>query len=247
MFASIILAAMTQRNSLKTASTGLAGALALAAGNSAYGDIIVGSPMPSTVPPALTNVAGGPTTTVNWDVNGDGIQDFTFTNRFPNTTTTGVVWQMNMNPFGASGATNGVLGYQGAFVRYAFALQPNANIGPGGAFSTVAQVVLGSQYRSGGVPMFYGGFAAGPNGNGAVTPGTQAFAGFRFNAADGTHYGWIRLSVNSGRIDFVSAAWESTPNTAIAAGAVPEPGTMALLALGAVGVVGTAIKRRRRA
>ena len=94
---------------------------------------------------------------------------------------------------------------------------------------------------------YYGGFAAnGPNGS--VAPGTFAFAGFRFNAADGTHFGWVKLAVNAGLIDFanpIAAAYESTPGTAIAAGAVPEPGTMSLLALGAAGVVGAVIKRRR--
>ncbi|HEY6986850.1 MAG TPA: PEP-CTERM sorting domain-containing protein, partial [Bryobacteraceae bacterium] len=91
---------------------------------------------------------------------------------------------------------------------------------------------------------YYGGFAAnGPNGS--VAPGTFAFVGFRFNAADGVHFGWVRLAVNAGLIDFDSAAYETTPNTAILAGAVPEPGTMALLALGAAGILGTVIKRRR--
>ena len=58
----------------------------------------------------------------------------------------------------------------------------------------------------------------------------------------------LSFAVNAGLIDFanpIAAAYESTPNTAIAAGAVPEPGTMSLLALGAAGVVGAVIKRRR--
>ncbi len=239
-----------------TTSGGLLGAMAIAGGTTAYGDVLATrvtnsvtnprllSPTPTGVPADLTNVPGGATTMVNWDVNSDGIIDFTFTNRYPNTATgSGVVWQMNMNPATGTAATNGVLGYNGPFVRYAFALQANAPIGPGGAFSTVTQVVLGSQYRYNGTPYFYGGFAAGGP-NGSVPPGTNAYAGFRFQAADGTHYGWVRLNVNAGIIDFSSAAWETSPNTQILAG-VPEPGTMAMMAMGAAALVGAAIKRRR--
>jgi hypothetical protein len=232
---------MKQQKNMVKATKGLAGALAIASGTAAYAN-----PVPSVVPADFV-VAPGTATAgpVNWDVNSDGTPDFTFSYRFPNTATgSGVVWQANMNTIAA---TSGVVSYLGPFVRYAFALQSNTLINSGSAFSTTAglQVVLGSQYRSGGVPSYYGGFAAGPNANGAVPPGTQAFVGFRFNAADGTHFGWLRLSVGPGSIDFVSAAWDNVPNQGIAAGAIPEPGTMALLALGAAGVVGAAIKRRR--
>ena len=84
--------------------------------------------------------------------------------------------------------------------------------------------------------------------NGSVAPGTFAFAGFRFQAADGVHFGWVRLAVNAGLIDFanpIAAAYESSPNTAIQAAQYPEPGTISLLALGAAGVLGAVIKRRR--
>jgi hypothetical protein len=239
------LNSLTSNSRRSLASKGLMGALMIASGTTAYGQIIsMGIPADFTVAPGTANAPP-----VNWDINLDGTPDFTFTYRYPNTAagTNGVIWQANMNPFTGSAATNGAISYQGPFVRYAFALANGANIGPGGAFSTVAQVALGSRYRSGANTNYYGGFAAGPNANGAVPPGTQAFVGFRFNAADGTHYGWIRLSVGPGSIDFVSAAYQAMPNTAIAAGAIPEPGTLGLLALGAVGVAGAAIKRRRSA
>ena len=231
---------MSKRARIKNIGKGLAGAVAIASGTSAYGSIVT---VP--VPADLTNSPGGANTTVNWNVDGVGGNDFTFNNRYPNTTTgSGVVWQMNMNPATGTSATNGVVSYLGPFVRYAFALAANTSIGTGSPFSTVTQLVLGSQYLSGGIPMYYGGFAAGPNGNGAVTPGTVAFAGFRFSAPDGTHYGWIALSTSAGTIHFVNAAYETTPGMAIPAG-VPEPGTMAMLAMGAAGLLGAVIKRRR--
>ncbi len=185
----------------------------------------------STTPADLMNTAGGANTMTNWDVNLDGIMDFTFQNRYPNSATQ-VVWQLNFNPLAAG---SGVVGYAGPFIPYANALTAGTMIGAGSAFQTGAQVTLGSNYGG----TFYGGFAA------AVPPGTNAYAGFRFNAADGVHYGWIFLNVNAGIIDFTGAAYESTPGMAIAAGAIPEPGSMALLALGAAGVLGAVVKRRR--
>lgn len=226
-----------------TVSKGLAGALAIASGTASYAAPVQVSP-----PADLTNVPGGANTTVNWDVNSDGIIDFTFNNRYPNTAAgdQGVVWQLSMNPFAGTAATNGLVSYAGAFVRYAFALQSGVSVGPATTtFSTQTQVVLGSRYSYGADGIYnYGGFAAGGP-NGSVTPGTNAFVGFRFNAADGTHYGWVRLNVNAGIIDFSTAAYNTTPATAIVTGQVPEPSTLAMLAIGAAGLVGTAIKRRR--
>ncbi len=78
--------------------------------------------------------------------------------------------------------------------------------------------------------------------------GLTAFAGFRFLNASGVHYGWVRLLVEetSNQITIFDYAYEDTPDTAIAAGAgaaaVPEPGTMALVLIGACGL---AARRRR--
>ena len=178
---------MTKLDGFKTLGKGLAGAIAIASGTSAYGTIITVS-----TPADLTNVPGGANTSVNWDVNGDAINDFTFTNRYPNTAPGryGVIWQLNMNGIAA---TSGTLGYAGPFIRYAFALAAGANIGPGGDFNAGGQACLGSRYSYGSAGIYYyGGFAAnGPNGS--VAPGTFAFAGFKFNAADGIHFGWVKL------------------------------------------------------
>ena len=143
-----------------------------------------------------------------------------------------------MNPFAGSAATNGTVGYQGAFIRYATALPAGFSIGAtlansagGGAntWSTATQVTLGSRYLSGGVPTYYAGFAAGAGGaaHNAVTPGTSAFVGFRFNSGGNTLYGWVRLSVGPGSIDFVSAAYNTIPGAPITAGAIPEPSSLA--------------------
>jgi hypothetical protein len=232
----------------------MAGALAIAGGTQAYGGIVQVTPPPSTTIPVGTNANGAYDPTyagdVAWDVDNNGSTDFFFRLRYPGPPAgnTGIVWQNDFNPFTNLSATNGIVSYQGAFVRYGTALQAGATIGAASTFSTATQVVLGSRYYSAGVPTYYGGFAAGPGGppNNPVAPGTLAYSGFRFAAPDGTHFGWIQLSVSAGHITFMNAAYESTPGTPIVAGAVPEPSTLAMLAVGATAALGTVIKRRRR-
>jgi hypothetical protein len=76
--------------------------------------------------------------------------------------------------------------------------------------------------------------------------GLRAFAGFRFSNASGVHYGWVQVQVDetSNDITVFDFAYEDRPDTAIAAGAVPEPGTMALMLMAACGLA--ACRRRFR-
>ena len=148
---------MSPKSILQTTAKGVSGAIALAAGTSAYANIV------SVAVPADFNVAAGTASVgpVTWDVNGDGTADFQFVYRFPNTSTaSGVIWQANMNPATGLQATNGALGYQGAFIRYAeaftigtvFGATPPANT-PAVSFPTTStQVTLGSRYLSNSVP-----------------------------------------------------------------------------------------------
>jgi hypothetical protein len=71
--------------------------------------------------------------------------------------------------------------------------------------------------------------------------------GFRFaNEANGGqfHFGWVRFSfgATAGQRTIVEYAYEDVAETAIPAGAVPAPGSLALLTLGALGLAG----RRRK-
>ncbi|ADE53084.1 hypothetical protein [Coraliomargarita akajimensis] len=71
----------------------------------------------------------------------------------------------------------------------------------------------------------------------------RGFAGFQFEATGGTtHYAWADLEVaaDGSSITVHGWAYETTANTAIQAGAVPEPahaaGALGLLAMGAAGL-----------
>ncbi|MGA1530002.1 MAG: PEP-CTERM sorting domain-containing protein [Kiritimatiellia bacterium] len=80
------------------------------------------------------------------------------------------------------------------------------------------------------------------------------YAPLRIDAGDGHYnYGWVEIQVVAGNTNTISFpnnievtvtgfAFESTVNTAINAGVVPEPSSMALIALG--GLFGLAARRR---
>lgn len=75
------------------------------------------------------------------------------------------------------------------------------------------------------------------------------FIGFKFNGGAGVEYGWARLTMDEGTpgnsFTLVDYAWADS-GTPIFTGetAVPEPGTLGLLAVGAVGLL---LLRRQRA
>jgi hypothetical protein len=111
------------------------------------------------------------------------------------------------------------------------ALPLGTSIGPGSSFLSTPNITGGYQ-----APAF---------------AGTTSYFGFRFvNEAGGTtHYGWAQLSAGTSGgfpASIVAYAFESTPNTAIQAGVVPEPGTYAMMLAG-LAAVGGLVARRRKA
>ena len=73
--------------------------------------------------------------------------------------------------------------------------------------------------------------------------GTNLLVGLEFSRSGQVHYGWLSMSLPSSGPDLVvSAAWESTPNQGISAGAIPEPQDAALGA----GLLATVLLGMRR-
>jgi len=67
-----------------------------------------------------------------------------------------------------------------------------------------------------------------------------AYLGFRFEAASGSHFGYALLQdVTSSSAIIAAYAWESESNTAILAGAIPEPSATLLLSLASFLIIGT--------
>ena len=67
----------------------------------------------------------------------------------------------------------------------------------------------------------------------------RGFVGLKFESADGTHYGWLDIEgvPNGGSYFFVHGwAYETTPDVGIVAGAVPEPSSVVLFTIGAIGI-----------
>ena len=74
----------------------------------------------------------------------------------------------------------------------------------------------------------------------------QGTLGFSFEENGQTHYGWLRMSNQYGSSVLVhDFAYESLPNEGIVAGAIPEPSSVGLLAIGAMGIW-TLRKRKNR-
>jgi len=72
--------------------------------------------------------------------------------------------------------------------------------------------------------------------------GQQTYLGVRFDLGSGNQYGWIGVVRTGIELDAFAWGYETDPGVPIGAGAIPEPGTLAMLAVGAAAIAG----RRRR-
>jgi hypothetical protein len=114
--------------------------------------------------------------------------------------------------------TTGNYGYVSTSASYATKFTASQNIAP--TFGYSFQTVL---------------LANGANGN-WTNDDSQGYLGFTFDSDLSTggssyHTAWVRVSYNTDRsLTIYDFAYETTPNTAIIAGAIPEPSTYAALA-----------------
>jgi PEP-CTERM motif len=150
----------------------------------------------------------------------------------------------------ASSAGIALFRIQGAAVSNQFrgiaagAFRYPSNLGPGVNVSAGAFVAHNGNYFA--TLAYKGGFT-----NSQWLSQGTGFVGFRFNSGAGIEYGWARLTMNEGAagnsFTLDDYAWADT-GTAILTGqttaAVPEPGSLGLLAVGAAGLL---LWRRQRA
>ena len=73
--------------------------------------------------------------------------------------------------------------------------------------------------------------------------GAPTYLGVRFDLGGGFHYGWIGVVRTGALLDVFAWGYETEPGVPIEAGAVPAPGSLALLAFGAA--AGAARPRRK--
>lgn len=75
-----------------------------------------------------------------------------------------------------------------------------------------------------------------PDFHSPIPEGVPTYVGIRFDLGAGTQYGWIGVTRDAFAFDAFAWGYETQPGVPILAG-IPEPGTLAMLALGAVGVL----------
>ncbi len=153
----------------------------------------------------------------------------------------------------AAGATPDVLlknyvlangNYQGLTVNYF----PGQAVGFSNGLAYVSALSAGDPVDASTVgPSFFGSMAYGAtNPSAEFNSVTDAYVGLSFPIAGARHFGWIRVDIDNSAGTFLIKDWayEDVPEVGIPAGAIPEPGTLGLLAAGACGL---AAMRRRNA
>ena len=224
---------------------GLAGAVALAGTTQAYGAVVAGNaPLTSTI----TGTAANRGAYTSWDIDGDGVLDFTVGAAVDRAGGNPPLQQpdsiTSVNGVYSSEMAVGYIRYSPVFGRniYCSNLAVGTTVGAASTFPALNDVYgfLGNRY--------------GATTNGQF-PNTTGYIGFRFVESGQLHYGYAEFSsVLTGStnadatctVTYLGSYYETAANTPIIVGAVPEPGSLAALAFGVAGAAGVAACRRRK-
>lgn len=132
--------------------------------------------------------------------------------------------------------------YQGASVQYA----PGQIVVSNASFPFYVSALNAGDYigpSALGVT-FSGALAYASNANSEFDNASDKFIGLSFPSGGNTLFAWIRVDIDNAAGTFVVKDYAyDTTGSPITAGAIPEPGTLGLLAAGAVGL--GAMRRRR--
>jgi hypothetical protein len=176
--------------------------------------------------------------TTFWDVDNDGVNDFRLMHFFSSLT-----WAEMRDTNGgrlviplSAPSNRGIWKLNIGFIVQASMTGSGAKFN---ALPLVSNTITTNGANAGNAALNWGGWAWGDTG----------FFGFSFTSGGNTHYGYGQMTIGAPgvagqrfRINY--AYYESTPNTPIVVGAVPEPSKIALLALGVLGLA--ALARRRK-
>lgn len=167
----------------------------------------------------IQNIAVGSGFFQNLDLNLDSAQDITL---------------QNFNNF--AGPYQGLNTFIGA-----------GAVGFTSGFSYISALGAGTLVDGSSNFKFFGSMAYGANNpNAQFNNVTDAYIGVRLASPANTNYGWVRVDVNNANKTLLIKDWayEDVAGTGIRTGAIPEPGTLGMLAVGAAGL---ASLRRKRA
>jgi len=134
--------------------------------------------------------------------------------------------------------------YQGLFVGYAPGKVVGFFNGIGYASALAAGTTIDALATAGGP--FAASMAYGANNpNAEFNNVNDAYIGLEFPIGGVSHFAWMRVSIDNAAGSFVLHDWayETEPGAGIAAGAIPAPGALGLLAAGAAGL--TTLRKRR--
>jgi hypothetical protein len=112
-------------------------------------------------------------------------------------------------------------------------------------FASGATIDVASSFKTNWSYMDRPGWTTADSGWATGEDGTSGFLGFTFDNAGTTNYGWLAVTYNaeSQTLEIGDFAYEDS-GAGILAGAIPEPSSLGLLALGASGLLA---RRRRQA